>query len=41
MIALKMEAVSTFETPVNFWQTTWPNISEENYVCGVCLLVSV
>jgi hypothetical protein len=30
-IALMMEAVSTSETSVNFYQTTWRNISEDSH----------
>jgi hypothetical protein len=31
-IALMMEAASTFETLVNFYQTTWRNNSEDSYL---------
>jgi hypothetical protein len=33
VIALMMEAVSTFETSVSFYQTTRRNISEDSYLC--------
>jgi hypothetical protein len=31
-IALMMEAVSTSETSVNFYQTTWRNIAEDSHL---------
>jgi hypothetical protein len=32
MIALMMEAVSTSETSVNFYETTWRNIPEDSHL---------
>jgi hypothetical protein len=32
VIALMMEAASTFETSVNFYQTTWLNIPEDSHL---------
>jgi hypothetical protein len=32
LIALMMEAVSTSETPVNFYETTRRNIPEDNHL---------
>jgi hypothetical protein len=32
-----MEAVSTYETSVNFYQTTPPNIPEDRHLQNVCM----
>jgi hypothetical protein len=32
LIALKMEAASTSETSVNFYQTTWRNNPEDSHI---------
>jgi hypothetical protein len=32
IIALMMEAASTSETSINFYQTTWRNISEDSHL---------
>jgi hypothetical protein len=32
LIAPMMEATSTFETSVNFYQTAWGNISKDSYL---------
>jgi hypothetical protein len=32
MLALMMQAVSTSETSVNFYQTTWRNIPEDSHL---------
>jgi hypothetical protein len=34
IIALIMEAASTSETSVNFYQTTWHNIPEDSHLHG-------
>jgi hypothetical protein len=31
-IALIMEAVGTFDTPVNFYETAWRNIPEDRHL---------
>jgi hypothetical protein len=36
-INLMMEAVSTFETPVNFYQTTRRNIPEDSHLRSILL----
>jgi hypothetical protein len=38
-IALMMEAVSISETSVNFYQTTWRNISEDSQSCYSVLVL--
>jgi hypothetical protein len=38
MITLMMEVVSTSETSVNFYETTWHNILEDSHRYGHCFL---